>query len=90
MRSSHWYIFTNRYEKSHRSMSSVLPSRAAWLRDRVVKFEPKQNNVITASGYQMEYQHLIIAIGLELRFDEVKGLTEALLEDPQVGLSREN
>lgn len=65
-------------------MSSVLPSRAAWLRDRVTKFEPDRNTVITASGDQVEYKQLIIAIGLELRYDGVKGLSEALLEDHQV------
>lgn len=65
-------------------MSSVLPPTAAWLRDRVVKFEPDQNTLITASGDMVEYKQLIIAIGLELSFDRVKGLSEALLEDPQV------
>ena len=75
-----------RYEKSHRSMSSVLPSRAVWLRDRVAKFEPDQNTVITASGDKVEYKQLIIAIGLDLRYDGVKGLPEAILKDPQVSV----
>ena len=35
-------------------------------------------------GDRIEYKHLIIAIGLELNFEKIKGLPEALQEDPQV------
>ena len=67
-------------------MSSVLPSEATWLRDRVEKFVPNENMVITASGERIEYKHLVISMGLDLRYDRVKGLPEALLQDPQVHL----
>lgn len=65
-------------------MKSVLPAKAAWLQDRVEKFLPDENTVVTGSGERIEYKHLVIAIGLELRYDRVKGLLEALKEDPQV------
>ena len=65
-------------------MSSVLPSKATWLRDRVEKFVPHENVVITASGERIKYKHLVIAMGLDLRYDRVKGLAEAILQDPQV------
>lgn len=67
-------------------MSSVLPSKAAWLQDRVEKFLPEENTVVTQTGERVEYKHLVIAMGLELRYDLVKGLAEALKEDPQVCL----
>ena len=73
-----------RYEKCFRTMSSVLPSKAIWLQDRVEKFIPEENVVVTASGKNIEYKHLVIAMGLELRYDSIKGLTEALKNDPQV------
>ena len=65
-------------------MSSVLPSKATWLRDCVEKFDPDKNVVITASGERIKYKHLVIAMGLDLRYDRVKGLAEALLQDTQV------
>ena len=67
-------------------MSSVLPSKASWLQDRVTKFLPDENTVVTGCGERVEYKNLVIAIGLELRYDLVKGLLEALKDDPQVCL----
>ena len=67
-------------------MGSVLPSKASWLQDRVAKFLPDENIVVTGSGERVEYKHLVIAIGLELRYDLIKGLLEALKDDPQVCL----
>ena len=75
-----------RYDQSYRNTRSLLPSKAAWLQDSVSKFEPDQNAVITAIGDRIEYKQLIIAIGLELQFDRIKGLPEALQEDPQVNI----
>lgn len=55
-----------------RSMESVLPKKAKWLKDSAASFDPKANEVITAKGDIIEYDLLVIAVGLQLNYDKVK------------------
>ncbi|XP_070178657.1 sulfide:quinone oxidoreductase, mitochondrial-like [Littorina saxatilis] len=70
--------------QSQRPMSSVLPSNCDWIKESAVKFDPKNNSLTTSSGKQIQYDYLVVAAGLQLNYDQVKGLTEALQSDPQV------
>lgn len=65
-------------EESGRPMSQVLPSKARWIKDRVAAFHPGRNQLVTASGEEIDYEYLVVATGLTLRYDKVKGLPEAL------------
>ncbi|MCM3778568.1 NAD(P)/FAD-dependent oxidoreductase [Microbacterium hydrocarbonoxydans] len=47
------------------------------MRDRVVSVRPAQNSVELASGGRMEYDQLIIAAGIEQRWNAIPGLQEA-------------
>lgn len=68
-----------------RPMGKVLPSGAHWLKDSVVKFDPENNCVYTKGGTAVSYSYLVVALGLQLRFDLVKGLQEGL-DDPGSGV----
>ena len=61
-----------RFEQSSRPMKSVLPSKAEWIKDRVVKFDPKQSKVITKGGEEIDYEFLVVAMGLENDYKQVK------------------
>uniref|UniRef100_A0A1L8E0E0 Sulfide:quinone oxidoreductase, mitochondrial n=1 Tax=Nyssomyia neivai TaxID=330878 RepID=A0A1L8E0E0_9DIPT len=65
-------------EDSAAPMKDTLPSLATWLQDSVAQFEPAANAVVTKSGERIEYEQLLIAVGLELRYDRIPGLVEAL------------
>uniref|UniRef100_A0A7G3AVM9 Sulfide:quinone oxidoreductase, mitochondrial n=1 Tax=Lutzomyia longipalpis TaxID=7200 RepID=A0A7G3AVM9_LUTLO len=65
-------------EESCAPMKETLPSLATWVHDSVAQFEPEANAVVTKTGQRIEYEQLLIAIGLELRYDRVPGLVEAL------------
>ncbi|KAG8178477.1 hypothetical protein JTE90_024637 [Oedothorax gibbosus] len=65
-------------ENSNRPTSSVMPKGAKWIKDKVAKFDPASNTVVTESNGMIEYEYLIVALGMKLAFDKVKGLTEAL------------
>lgn len=71
---------------SKRSMKSVLPASAKWLKDSVVEFEPEKNIVRTAKNDRIEYDVMVVAMGLELNFDKIPGLVEAL-SDKDSGVS---
>lgn len=58
-------------ETAKRQMSSVLPKKAKWLQSVVTAFKPNENQIETESGEVIEYELMIIAVGLQLYWDEV-------------------
>lgn len=66
-------------EQSYRPMCEVIPKNAKWMKEKALKFEPKSNSVITSSGNVISYDALIIATGLQLNYDKIPGLEQALL-----------
>lgn len=65
---------------SWRPMSSVLPKNALRLTDSVNKFQPQNNTIQTANGDEITYEYMIVALGISMHFDKIKGLIEALSE----------
>lgn len=57
--------------QSRRSMSTVLPKKAKWIKDAAAKFNPDANEVITKQGHIISYDFLIIAVGLQLCYGKV-------------------
>lgn len=60
--------------ESYRLMKTVLPKKVKWVRDAASGFDPKENKVFTQNGHTIEYEFLIIACGLELKYDKVNSL----------------
>lgn len=54
-----------KYEKN------VLPQNCTWIKDEAIEYNPKQNTVHTKTGHSIEYDYLLVAVGLELRYDKV-------------------
>lgn len=57
--------------QSWRPMGQVLPSRAKWIKDAAAQFDPKNNVVVTENGDKIEYEYMIVAVGLVLHYDKV-------------------
>ena len=70
--------------QSGKPMSEVLPRKAEWIKDKVVTFDPDNNRVTTQEGHEIDYEFLVVAMGIQLNYDRIKGLNEAL-ETPGVG-----
>jgi sulfide:quinone oxidoreductase len=65
-------------EVSRRPMADVMPRGATWIRDRIVSFSPEQNEVTTEGGKTLRYNQLVVAAGIQLDWDAVKGLPDAI------------
>lgn len=65
-------------EDSFYPMQDVLPALAKWVKTSVVEFEPDRNMVRTANGDTIEYEQMLVATGLELKYDKIPGVMEAL------------
>lgn len=59
-------------EQSRKSMGDVLPRKAKWLKASAAQFEPEKNAVVTSKGDVINYEYLLIAVGLELNYDKVR------------------
>ncbi|XP_014214920.1 sulfide:quinone oxidoreductase, mitochondrial [Copidosoma floridanum] len=65
-------------KSSKKHMKDVLPQKAQWLKDSVTKFKPDENIVMTSNGDTVEYQQMIVAMGLELFWEQIPGLVDGL------------
>jgi sulfide:quinone oxidoreductase len=64
--------------KSERSMADCIPKGVTWFKASATSFEPENNIVLTDTLSAIRYQQLIIAAGLKLNWDAIKGLSETL------------
>lgn len=78
--------------RTERPMSLCIPEKAHWVRAAVVGFEPEQQAVVLEDGSLLKYRALVVAAGLTLNWDAIKGLRETLgkngvTSNYQVGLA---
>lgn len=64
--------------KTRRSLRAVLPAGTAWVQDSVIRVEPSQKYIVTRQGQKINYDFLIVACGLVLRWDKIEGLEDTL------------
>ncbi len=69
---------TYNYEKTIRSMESVIPKGVTWIKEYADKFNPDLNKVITKKGNEFTYDFLVVCPGLRMAPELVEGLTEAM------------
>ncbi|CAH2007174.1 unnamed protein product [Acanthoscelides obtectus] len=65
-------------EESRKNEADVLPKNCTWLKSNAVRFDPMENTVTAQTGDVIKYDFLLVAVGLELRYDKIPGLEEAL------------
>jgi sulfide:quinone oxidoreductase len=61
-----------------RPMQSCIPRGAQWIKAAIASFDPAGNAVVLEDGTAIGYASLIVAPGLELRWDMIQGLEETL------------
>ena len=59
---------------SARQQADLIPGGARWIRAEVSELIPEENGIVTADGRSIGYDHLVLAPGLALRWDQVDGL----------------
>ena len=69
-----------------RPLPSLIPSHIDYVEDSVKEFSPSTSSVTTASGQKLSYDLLVVATGINIKWDAIKGLSPALA-DPGSGVS---
>ncbi|WP_217589765.1 FAD/NAD(P)-binding oxidoreductase [Lentibacillus saliphilus] len=63
-------------ETTRRPMKSVIPDGADWVQDYVTRFSPDDNRVHLANNEDLTYDYLVVAAGIEINWDGIKGLKD--------------
>ncbi|KAJ3083168.1 hypothetical protein HK102_001218, partial [Quaeritorhiza haematococci] len=62
-------------------MKAYIPEQADWLKQTATKIDPTANVVVTSDGKQINYDYLVVASGIQINWDKIPGLQEALKDD---------
>ena len=65
-------------EVTRRPQAPLIPSGVRWLRDAAVELRAEENLVVTARGDAFAYDVLVVCPGIQLDWDAVPGLSQAL------------
>lgn len=65
-------------QDSERKMESLIPNGAVWIQDAVEAFKPETNQVVLTDKKELTYDYLVVAAGVEIDWDSIKGLKAAL------------
>lgn len=68
-------------EETERAEKDYIPANATWIKDKVTEFLPDENTVVTESGQKIGYDFLVVAAGIQLDWEKVKGLPEVIGKD---------
>jgi len=60
-----------------RPTEKVMPKTANWIQSRVNQLKPDTNEIILDDGTQVNYNYMIVASGIELDFERIKGFPSA-------------
>ncbi|KAI9636071.1 uncharacterized protein MKK02DRAFT_33349 [Dioszegia hungarica] len=61
-----------------RPLASLIPAHFAHIPGSAAGVEPQSSRVVLADGTTVGYESLVVAAGLQINYDKVAGLTEAL------------
>lgn len=61
-------------ERSRRNERDYIPRGVSWVRDAVTTLDPEHRRVQTREGRTIGYEQLVVAPGLQIRWDAIPGL----------------
>ncbi|RNB91435.1 NAD(P)/FAD-dependent oxidoreductase [Brevibacillus fluminis] len=65
-------------EATERDQASVIPDGVDWLQESVELFQPEEKWLQTHEGTRVSYDYLVVAAGIQIDWDRIKGLKESI------------
>ncbi len=65
-------------KKTRRREEKLIPADVTWIKDSAASFRPDTNTLTLASGRSVTYDYLVVCPGLQLNWDQVMGLKDAV------------
>ncbi len=67
-----------RQEATRRPEGQYIPDDVLWIKEKVTSLDPANNSLTLANGETVAYQYLVMCPGIQIDWDKISGLTEAL------------
>lgn len=64
--------------ESVRPQAGVMPQGVAWIKDAVTQIHPDERRLTLASEAEVRYDYLVVSPGLQLDWDRIPGMAEAI------------
>lgn len=61
-----------------RDEGEFIPKGVTWIKDKAVSFDPERNTVVTEKNGAFTYDYLVVAPGIQLDWQKIKGAAETL------------
>lgn len=65
-------------EETVRPQASVMPQGVAWIKDAATDVDPESRSVALFSGGSVTYDYLVVCPGIQLDWDKIPGMAEAM------------
>lgn len=65
-------------ESTERDEADYIPKGVTWIKDKAIEFYPDENYLLTLSGQRINYNFLVVAAGIQIDWDKIKGLKDSL------------
>ncbi len=66
---------------TRRMEADYIPKGATWIRERIAAFDPEKKRVEFGNGDHLGYDQLVVALGMQLDWQKIKGLNGNLGKD---------
>ncbi|CAG8550584.1 8863_t:CDS:2 [Scutellospora calospora] len=66
------------FEESAKLTEELIPENADWIKNKAAKVDPENNTVVLQDGQQVKYDYLVVATGIQVNWDKIKGLPESI------------
>lgn len=64
--------------ESRRDKATLIPEGARWVQESVTSFDPERSSLTTSDGETIAYKFLVVAPGIQLNWEHVRGLRESI------------
>jgi len=65
-------------QDSEGNEEDYIPKGSKWLKTSITEFNPEENSVKTKNGKKITYDYMVVATGIELYMDKIKGFKESV------------
>ncbi|KAL0071441.1 hypothetical protein AAF712_001298 [Marasmius tenuissimus] len=65
---------------TRRPLASLIPKHIKHIPENVKTFTPEKSSITTATGRTLSYDALVVATGMQINWNAIPGLTEALVD----------
>ena len=65
--------------------AQFVPRGVDWIEEAIAEIDPEADQVVTASGTRVPYDHLVLATGLKLDYDAIEGMSLDLIGKDGIG-----